>query len=52
MFAALTKGNIEEQTKALWNGVTIEPSMQNLPHPRQVQCAAHFSVINGEITNH
>jgi hypothetical protein len=35
-----------------WNNATIEPSMQGLPHPRQVQCTAHFSVIAGEIVHH
>ncbi len=40
---------IEPQWAKIWDGVTIEPSMQQLPHPRQVTCAAHFSVTKGEI---
>lgn len=42
----------EVQWARIWDSVTIEPSMQQLPHPRQVACAAHFSVINGEVIIH
>lgn len=43
---------IEVQWARIWDGVTIEPSMQNLPHPRQVTCNAHITVTRGDITNH
>lgn len=32
-----------------FDDVTIEPSMKDLPHPRQINCKAHFSVTKGHI---
>lgn len=40
---------IEVQWARIWDAATVEPSMQNLPHARQIKCTAHFSVSNGEI---
>jgi len=53
MLASITTDElIEVQWARIWDGVTIEPSMQQLPHPRQVQCNAHFSVVAGNIIQH
>lgn len=43
--------DIDQQWDALWDQVSIEPSMQNLPHPRQSRCVRHFTVTSGKITN-
>jgi hypothetical protein len=32
-----------------WDGVTMSPSHQNNGHGRKKDCAAHFSIINGEV---
>jgi len=41
--------DIMVQWNRLWDSVTIAPSMQQLPHARQVNCSAHFTVLKGEI---
>jgi len=38
-----------QQWARIWDRVTIEPSMQQLPHPRQITCRAHFSVHDGKV---
>jgi len=53
MLNSITADELNEiQWARIWDGCTIEPSMQQLPHPRQVQCSAHFSVVQGEIILH
>ncbi len=32
-----------------WDGVTMSPSYQSLTHGRRKACAAHFSIINGDV---
>lgn len=39
--------DIMAQWERNWDDVTIEPSMKDLPHPRQINCKAHFSVTRG-----
>lgn len=41
-----------EQRNNQWNSVNLQPSLKNLPHPRQVNCKAHFSIVNGSIVLH
>jgi hypothetical protein len=33
-----------------WDSITVEPSIQNHPHARNLPaCPAHFSIIKGEV---
>lgn len=41
--------DIAAQWERNFDDVTIEPSMKDLPHARQVNCKAHFSVTRGHI---
>jgi len=43
------KGDGSTEPERCWDDVTIEPSMKDLPHPRQVNCKAHFSVTRGHV---
>lgn len=42
-------GDVKEVRDGLWDRLTLAPSLQDLPHPRQIKCTAHFSVVAGTI---
>jgi hypothetical protein len=44
-----TAVDIQGQWNRMWDSVTIQPSIKEPPHPRQIKCLAHFSIIKGAI---